>query len=97
MYISVIICGNIFYALLDTGSAITLMSTQTFVNLKHSRELQKSESITCTVSGQPMQIDGQFYASTTIGTHKCNIRYIVSPDIQESIIIGTDLLQPSKK
>ena len=43
-----------------------------------------------------MQIDGQFYASTTIGTHKCNIRYIVSPDIQESIIIGTDLLQAMK-
>ncbi|KAK6019937.1 hypothetical protein OSTOST_14416 [Ostertagia ostertagi] len=93
MYISTNLNNSHVVALLDTGSAITLIS-ETVARKINAHLLRSTNTTGITANGTPMHLLGQFTPNLTIGDKTIRILCYVAPDAQcsSSFIIGNDVL-----
>jgi hypothetical protein len=92
----VIISGNKLSALIDSGSAFSVLPLKFLHNLPFHIQKKFSKDIkTCcyTASGQKMRILGHITLPVQINDTRYNVKFRILPELSQDCIIGLDFLQ----
>ena len=94
--VSVTIKGNSYRALLDTGAAVTAISSQVWDKyLSHKNCCLDSSSTSCvtTVSGSPLSVLGKVWLNFVIKSDVFPFEAYVIKDLTHDVVLGRDFLQ----
>ena len=94
--VSVTIKGNSYRALLDTGAAVTAISSQVWDKyLSHKNCCLDSSSTSCvtTVSGSPLNVLGKVWLNFVIKSDVFPFEAYVIKDLTHDVVLGRDFLQ----
>ena len=94
--VSVTIEGNSYHALLDTGAAVTAISSQVWDKyLSHKNCCLDSSSTSCvtTVSGSPLSVLGKVWLNFVIKSDVFPFEAYVIKDLTHDVVLGRDFLQ----
>ena len=94
--VSVTIKGNSYRALLDTGAAVTAISSQVWDKyLSHKNCCLDSSSTSCvtTVSGSPPSVLGKVWLNFVIKSDVFPFEAYVIKDLTHDVVLGRDFLQ----
>ena len=94
--VSVTIEGNSYHALLDTGAAVTAISSQVWDKyLSHKNCCLDSSSTSCvtTVSGSPLNVLGKVWLNFVIKSDVFPFEAYVIKDLTHDVVLGRDFLQ----
>ena len=95
-YVSVTIKGNSYRALLDTGAAVTAISSQVWDKyLSHKNFCLDSSSTSCvtTISGSPLSVLGKVWLNFVIKSDVFPFEAYVIKDLTHDVVLGRDFLQ----
>ena len=94
--VTVTIEGNSYHALLDTGAAVTAISSQVWDKyLSHKNCCLDSSSTSCvtTVSGSPLNVLGKVWLNFVIKSDVFPFEAYVIKDLTHDVVLGRDFLQ----
>lgn len=90
-YIKIRVCDKVVYALADSGSAVTLIAGR-ILEENDLKELCNYTGNLVGAEGSALKVLGKLATKITIGEESINAEILVVENLQESVLIGRDVM-----
>ena len=92
-YVTVTIYNHMFQALIDTGAAVSLVSSEVVEAINKIKNLKKSDKALVSADGSKMEIKGLIKLDVEICEKVFKWDFVVAEKLAHQIIVGLDLLR----